>query len=136
MWLVHLKSRRGSENDFLGLNQRERELETILKYYKRGTIIAGDFNCHISDHEFKGLLNHVKSFHDYIKSGDDARVTHVGFYPDKSLNEFDYILVPKPIKSGGRILFKNDYGDILGFADSFDERSYQPSDHFPIWVKL
>jgi len=140
-WLIHLKSMRGSDGDFMGLDSRKSSIQELINKHTDDVILSGDFNGNIdSEPEFFGLLESlkVKSFHESLNSKFMERVSHVGFYPDKKLNQMDYILVPDSVKviNGERYLFKNDYGDCLGLPDSLSEKKMQPSDHFPLVVEI
>lgn len=140
IWLVHLKSKVSVENDFQGLDSRKKSVTKFLKTYQENTIIAGDLNATIRhEEEFKELFQlPIKSFHDDLNTSFKDRVTHVGFYPKQTLNELDYILLPKNMKvlGGERFMFKNGYDDKLGLPESMSEKLMQPSDHFPIFCDI
>lgn len=143
---VHLKSKISSAQDFEGIDQRTSELKllssyasTIKEMYSVPVIIAGDFNCSRMDYELNIFSKEMYEFHDLKKSKDEELCTYVNFKVKRILTQIDYIFCTENIfdlDNSFTYRFKDDYGYSLGIPDSFEEKKYLPSDHFPLVAKI
>jgi len=150
--LVHLKSKRSSKGDREGLAKRTDEVKAVIDFYKKikkqykiPVILAGDFNGHAQkenpDEEFNPIYEtDLLDAHEIAKSTDEERTSFVSFYTTRVLRQLDYIFLSGDLHSKlSKVYnpkFKNEYGDNLGIPDSFMEKKWMPSDHFPVVVEL
>ncbi|MDB4330156.1 hypothetical protein N9948_00290 [bacterium] len=150
--LVHLKSKRTSKKDLNGIKKRTSEVKAVLGLYKKlkdkykvPIILSGDFNGHAQksdpEDEFIEIYKtDLLDAHEVVNSSEEDRTSFVSFYTKKILRQLDYIFLSKDIHSKisnvYNAKFKNEYGDCLGIPDSFQEKKWLPSDHFPVVVDL
>jgi len=150
--LVHLKSKISSDIDFMGLDKRKAECQTIAhqylvlkECYACPIVLAGDLNgVAIQDNpeeEFKPLYEtDMIDVHDLNKSTDEERTTFVYFNAGKANIQLDYIFLSHAlhdkVKETYTYRFKNDYGDVMGLPGTFTEKKWNPSDHYPVVVDL
>ena len=142
---IHLKSQLNGKDDLRGIKQRSLEIKALENYIKnkdKPVIIGGDFNCQKRDPELRSFAKELVDFHDIKKSSIEERCSHIYFSSQRILNQFDYIFTTKELKDEINVKesynyrFKNEYGDCLGLAESFFEKSLYPSDHFPVILTL
>jgi hypothetical protein len=149
----HAKSQRNREGDPESKIVRKAQYEAIAKIiedYKQqfpGTpvILAGDFNTDVNlSPEVRPLLSVVKSGFDVaLKATPKAeRFTHFFFPRDGSVvrSQLDDIKVSSELEHSildARIYrYKRPDGTIMRLPKTFQERELQPSDHFPIVMRL
>lgn len=151
---VHSKSQRHRTGDPRSEIQRTAEFHAYMQVreaYKQQfgedvpVIIAGDFNTDmVRSPESRVLKTELRSAFDVAQEATPPkdRITHT-FHPKEQPTErhqIDDILVPPSLAQS--ILkaivnrYKDVFGNILPFADSFEKRSSQPSDHLPISVDI
>lgn len=146
---IHLKSKISSDDDFQGLKQRAAEIEaleilikSLEEKYRCPIVLGGDFNANPTEYELKNLKNKMIDFQDLKKTNPLERCTHVYFTTQRQLNQFDLLWVSQNLKDKIELKesfvyhFKNEYGDDLGVAESFQEKLYYPSDHYPVILKI
>ena len=153
--LTHLKSKLDLKNeDFEGRDQRQAEVNFLLKQIKKHKnqfplIIAGDLNGVIyrdqTEPELLGFAdNDMFDVLELLHKPIEERYTYVYF--NRSTNRFamqlDYILVHKKFKN--RIVetntkvynFKASNGKEMGLPDNRLQKSYFPSDHYPLVLEF
>lgn len=151
---VHSKSQRNRLGDPRSEIQRTAEFKAYLSVVANYTrlyngkvpvLLAGDFNTDVmSSREFTVLKREFQSAFDVAQETTPIheRVTHT-FHPEHRPTErhqIDDILIPPSLSK--RILkaivhrYKDIFGNTLPFADSYETRSKQPSDHLPISVEI
>jgi exonuclease III len=151
---IHSKSQRNRLGDPRSEIQRTAEFKAYLSVIEkfnriyRGTVpvvLAGDFNTDVmTAREFKVLKERLFSAFDVAKESIPVRdrVTHT-YHPENrptAFHQIDDILIPPSLTS--HILratvhrYKDPFGNILPFADSYESRSQQPSDHLPISIDI
>lgn len=143
---VHLKSQRGSDNDFKGIKTRHQEFNflsnMILNNKDIPIIFGGDFNIDFSSDEKNKFYEEVIDFNDLKLATLEERCTQVFFSNFKVLNQLDYLLISKNHSSlidkekSFTYRFRNEYGDLLGFPDTIFEKKLLPSDHYPVILKI
>ena len=144
---VHLKSKHSREDDFQGMRQREMELKALRthiskleKEYSVPVVIAGDFNCTMEEPELKNFAKGLSEFHKIKKSSIEESCTHVHFSTKRVLNQLDYIFSTKnlkyDLKNSYTYKFRNEYGDVLDLPESIQEKQWNPSDHYPLVLKI
>jgi len=150
---VHLKSQRNDETskDVDSIETRSAEIkalfeivETIQDSQKEPIIIAGDFNCDVSDSKRIESSNVSSSFvdiHTVKNSSDLERATFVFFQTMgnvKVVQQLDFMFIHKQFvnlldaENSKTYYYKNDYGDSLGLPSSLYDKSLNPSDHQPV----
>ena len=154
---VHLKSKLDmKKTDYLGLTQREKEVELLKKVYEQTLqkfpetpiFISGDFNAILvegsREAEFISLFS-VHKLVDILEVLDldiEERTTHLFFdrFGHRKPSQLDYILFsPKyskniDKKSSGLYAYKNNYGDKIQ-VDNLKDKLDLPSDHFPLYMR-
>ena len=154
---VHLKSQRNDETskDVDSIETRSAEIkalfdivESIQNSQKEPLIVAGDFNCDVSDSvrmESKYVSKEFVDIHQIKKSSDLERATFVFFQSMgsvKVVQQLDFMFIHKNHvnivndSESGTVYYKNDYGDSLGLPSSLYDKSLNPSDHQPVILKL
>lgn len=146
---VHLKSQRRGDSGSNGMDVREMEIELLDYYikavedkYKAPVFVGGDFNIDFTSDEKYNFYNNMINFHDLKKSTIEDRCSHIFFGTHRVLNQMDYLLTRKcnkeliNIEESYNYRYFNEYGDNMGLADSFYERSLYPSEHYPVIIKL
>lgn len=151
IFLTHLKSKLDLDNsDFEGRGQRQAEVEYLgliasKQQKKNPTLIAGDLNGII----YKELTEfELKPFKDKFSFIDglevkgvpvDQRFSYVYFKGAKPVKmQLDYILCheenAKNVCNAAIIPYKTPYGTIISPPKNMLERSYFPSDHYPLAI--
>jgi endonuclease/exonuclease/phosphatase family metal-dependent hydrolase len=151
----HLKSQRDRSGDPKSLLFRTRQVEEIKKVIQNyesdypgvPVILAGDFNADVHKGvEFKSLFENnlmTDSFELSSKKLTEAqRITHT-FHPRKgptSNSQLDAVLTNQ---SGKNLIidakvyrYKDNNGKEMAIPKTYAERQLNPSDHFPIIVRL
>ncbi len=151
---VHSKSQRSRPGDPRSELMRSSEFEayvSIIRGYqkrfgdKTKIILAGDLNTDVMTSPEMYILNQViVSAFDVAKiaTREDARVTHT-FHPrdgPSARHQIDDIRV-LPFLSGivekaYVYRYRNEDGSTRPFAETFEERQQQPSDHLPVVVEI
>jgi endonuclease/exonuclease/phosphatase family metal-dependent hydrolase len=150
--LVHLKSKRSSDKDFNGISKRTAEIKGLIKRYKElkdtckvPIVVAGDFNGHAQksdpEEEFKDIYTtDLLDIHDILNTDIEERTSFVSFYTGRILRQLDYIFLSKEfhskVEKAYNPRFKNEYGDDMGIPETFEEKRWLPSDHFPVVLEL
>lgn len=148
--LTHLKSLRNSAKDFNGYSQREAEINGIVSYHTKvkkdvPIIIGGDLNddIHTSPAFISFQTSQLVDVHQLKSSSEVEKCTHVSFYGSgRRLNQLDYLLLDSDfsgvvdLSASYTYRFKTAYGDVMDLPESFAEKKYHPSDHYPLIVKL
>lgn len=139
---VHLKSKQHGKGDFEGISQRTKELiklkshiESLKDELKVPVIVAGDFNCSMFDNELQEFSTNLFEFHALKNSDEKESCTYVNFRNGKVMSQIDFIFSTDEIfdlDESFTYRFKNEYGDNMGIPDSFEEKRFLPSDHFPL----
>ncbi len=159
---THLKSRRSRKNDPFSNNLRELQVEASIKiqklldaHYKSKIpmVIGGDFNTNADALNYaKELIPYKKvgykdafeltKNHDVGKAG--VRATHT-YHPKEGptqANQIDSFHLNSSLQEkvtvnqAGIYRYKDASGNEIPLPKTYDERSLNPSDHFPIWVDL
>lgn len=153
--LTHLKSKLDlKKEDFEGRGQRKAEVEfltkQILQHHKNyPLLIAGDLNGIIykdqTDEELK-VFEKLEMYDvlELIDTPIDQRCTFVYFNKasQRFLMQLDYILIHKNFKdlvdksSTYVYRFKSNQKIDMGLPDNRLQKSYYPSDHFPLVLNL
>lgn len=151
---VHSKSQRDRSGDPRSEIQRTAEFKaylSVVENYNRKyngkvpVLLAGDFNTDVVlSREFAVLKREFQSAFDVAREATppNDRVTHT-YHPEyrsRVLHQIDDILIPpslsKLILKATVHRYKDIFGNPLPFADSFETRNKQPSDHLPISVEI
>lgn len=150
----HAKSKRDRAGDpesrMIRTAQYDRIAE-IVERYKRTygpqvpILLGGDFNTDVNTSPELNQLNKslTSSFNvAKISTPKDQRITHT-FHPRDGpthKSQMDDIRVntslADAIIEAKVIRYQNPDGTIMPFASTFDERSKQPSDHLPVFIRL
>lgn len=153
--LTHLKSKLDlKKEDFEGREQRKAEVEFLTKQIKQHNdryplLIAGDLNGIIYGEDTDEELKDFKKLHmldvlELIDKDINERYTFVYF--NKSQQRFpmqlDYILMKEKFRQF--IIpektyvyhFKTPNGNDMGLPDNRVQKSYFPSDHYPLVLNL
>jgi endonuclease/exonuclease/phosphatase family metal-dependent hydrolase len=157
---VHLKSKRSDTSaDFGGKKTRGLEFRLLLdtylhlnKRFKGQTpiIILGDFNGVLQpqrvEPEFSDitLQTELKDVLELLNYAPQERITQISFnhLRETLAEQFDYLFLPAELwpfvdtVQSGVYRFKNDKGIPLALAQTPEQRSRLPSDHYPVVVKL
>lgn len=139
---VHLKSKIHGEDDFEGIEQRTHELNALKTYILElrnelnvPILVGGDFNCSWNDYEFTSFADGLFEFHKQKNSTEKEFCTFVNFRLNRVLTQIDFVFSTDDVfdlENCYTYRFKDSYGYSLGIPDSFEEKKYLPSDHFPL----
>ena len=154
---THYKSKRDRDGGDPGSNilrgaQVRRTAEIISRYRAEfgadvPVMLAGDFNGEVSkDAEFRPLFEAAGLVDSFDASpnppSEKDRITHT-FHPKGGpthYGQMDAVLVSKAlrgaVKKAEAYRYKNDDGSARAVPATYEERSRNPSDHFPVIVTL
>ena len=154
---THYKSKRDRDGGDPGSNllrgaQVRRSAEIIARYRAEfgadtPIMLAGDFNGEVSkDAEFRPLFEAAGLVDSFDASpnppSEKDRITHT-FHPkggQTHYGQMDAVLVSKAlrgaVKKAEAYRYKNDDGTMRAIPATYEERSRNPSDHFPVIVTL
>lgn len=152
---THFKSQRDYKTDIRSVLRRKEQVDAaanIIKTYEKhypetAIIIAGDFNADIiGGKEFKSLfknnflmdglnLNSIK-----LSSKERVTQTYHQFNGENFFNQMDAILFNQTAQKFHKktyvYRYKDNRGEIKELPNSFQERSLNPSDHFPVITEI
>ncbi|MES2855102.1 MAG: endonuclease/exonuclease/phosphatase family protein [Bdellovibrionota bacterium] len=152
----HAKSKRDRSGDFESrvwrTAQYEGMAEIIEDYQARfgpevPLVLAGDFNTDVtgrksSDKEVEPVRKMLVEAFDVVGLSHEERITH-SFHPQGGNTiyaQVDAVFVSKilepTITSAYVYRYTNDDGSVRPIPRSYDERAKNPSDHYPVVVKL
>lgn len=148
----HGKSKRNRPGDRLSQVLRTAQYEAASKiiesYYQRfgpqfPILMAGDFNTDVrTSPEVASLKGDLKDALDLVQYPTDARVTQT-FHPRNGptqKSQLDGVLLSPSLSpfvtSAAIYRYKDASGRIKPIPETYDQRSLNPSDHFPIVVDL
>ena len=153
--LTHLKSKLDLKNeDFEGRDQRQAEVNFLIKQIKKHKneyplIIAGDLNGIIykeqTEPELTGFAkNNMFDVLELLNKPLDERYTYAYFNSNtkRFAMQLDYILMHQShqhriIKDATSVYnFKTVNGKEMGLPDNRLQKSYFPSDHFPVVLEI
>jgi hypothetical protein len=156
----HAKSKRDGDGDPLSNKLRTAQYEAMAKiiteYQKQfpntPIVLGGDFNTQVNTaREVQPILPLVKSGFLLADESPVAgrqitppaeRITHT-YHPGSGLpavkQQLDDIkITPGTVKvlEARVVRYKDQYGNLMPIPDTYDQRSKQPSDHFPVTVTI
>ena len=151
---THYKSKRSRDGDHESNNLRRAQVDATVEIIqelwqefgaKIPVILAGDFNGNFNNEKEFASLKRALSMEDPFnvlnKSAKD-RITHT-FHPRDGAtnkNQLDYLLVSPEIKEcvkqASVYRYKDASGREIPIPETFDQRSKNPSDHFPVMLTL
>lgn len=150
---VHLKSKLDPEGiDPEGKQRREAELKTLMKIYRElraeftpstKIIIAGDFNgcakrATLSEEFAELAKTDLESVIDIMGLDDNAAATQLQFHRGGGVSclQIDFIFISPDLKSelaGAEVFrYRSDLKIALPIPKTLDQRTYLPSDHYPV----
>ncbi len=153
---THYKSKRSRDGDHESNGLRKAQVDATVEIIeelwqefgaKIPVILAGDFNGNFNNEEEFASLKSALAMEDpfnllKVPSNSRDRVTHT-FHPrggQTNFNQLDYLLVSPEIKECVKKASVYRYKDASGrdkaLPNTFDERSLNPSDHFPVMLTL
>jgi hypothetical protein len=159
---THLKSQRDKMDDAKSTELRKAQVDSMIeikslyeqKYGKDVPfIIAGDFNNSTNPNslarEFRALTDAgLQDAFDVAIRTDfgecNCRVTHT-YHPkggETKKQQLDSFQVSDSLRGSGAILeagiqrYKDENGKDTPIPDTYEQRKQNPSDHFPIWLKI
>lgn len=156
MFGTHYKSKRDRDGDpesgILRAAQVERSAEIIARYRAEfgadvPVMLAGDFNGEVGkDEAFRPLFEAAGLVDSFDASpnppSEKDRITHT-FHPKGGATHYgqmDAVLVSKSLRGAVRkaeaYRYKNDDGSVRPIPATYEARSLNPSDHFPVIVTL
>lgn len=157
--LVHLKSKLDPDGiDPSGKGRRQAELRTVVEIYneiraeftpKVPTLLAGDFNGCARQaqraQEFADLdKTDLENVAELAGLSDEGSATQVLFARSGQVSvlEIDYIFVSPELKPHlileecGPYRYRSDLKVALPLPKTFEQRTYLPSDHYPVVAKF